>query len=189
MAYQIVSYIDIVSTALLAILDNEETTLNELQTGYEIVIDKDFKPILSYHIKNLCKGQYHYGIKNLLIDSCLPSSNWRQVERGSYVKSTKHILKDDSVFILDLHKFNKIATQIFKKQKQELPEFYYLSNDKIDFYDIVEIVNQLCENVVVIPQFYHILIDANIGYNHTAKPPAYISLEIENMLRKLKLVN
>jgi len=189
MSYQIINYSDVCSNALLAIIDNDEATLEQTDDDvYTIIVDKNLRDVLNYHVKNLCKGHFQYGKKNIIVNTCRPYDNWRQDERGSIIRAAKYALTDPHVFDVDCGKFEKVLDTMWLSHIKELNRFKFIYHKHLDFYDIVFIMEKHCENVVVIPFHYFVLVDVNREYVHHAEIPRRLEIEVESELRKNKLI-
>jgi len=119
----------IVDLSLLNFLDYSdinEYNLYENNDGKFVVnLNMKTKKILEAFIINNINDNIQYGKNNIIINTCQPMQNWRQIERDHAIKSCKYKTVDSSVYIDEI-KLNQNIDNFFKR----LPKITekYISN-------------------------------------------------------------
>ena len=118
MNFNIINFVQIVDLSLLNFLDYayvNESQLYENADGKLVVnLDNENKKVLEAYIINNINDNIQYGKNNLIVNTCQPMQNWRQVERNHALKRCKYKIVDDSVYVDEI-KLNQLADKIFRR--------------------------------------------------------------------------
>lgn len=135
-SYNLINYLKIVDLSLLNILDyieiNESTSLVEKDDKLILNLNATSKKLLEGFIINNINNETYYGKRNILINSCKPVNNWRNIDKK--VKSPRIVLNDESIYIDEI-KLNNLADSIFKK----LPTLTAVFSKKTSFKEVSNI--------------------------------------------------
>lgn len=163
------------------------------------------KKILTGFIINNINNFIQYGKNNLIINTCKPMQNWRQLTRGNAIRSYKYKLIDNSIYT-DMIKLNQFIDNLFSKlptmNTKSLESLYlgnniltinfqnkikYLTFENLDINDAMVILNKLLFNIGNVnyssPDYNNLIIaDGNYEYAHNSVCPDDI---VEAVRRKL----
>ena len=173
----IVDYVQLCSESLLCVIDNEHYCTD---TSY-IYLDfgnKKVKQLFRYYIQSQLKAKYYYGQYNMVINSCFPKDNWRQID------NLKYIVTDESIKI-DICKFEQYTEWCFRDLQQCVKEFSFLQHKEVDFVDTVYIIQKVYGHTPTKRKMFSILDDGNNIVDHTIDIPRYIFQTVENSLLTL----
>ena len=175
--YQLISWLKIVDTAMLRLLDL-------LTYGAELV-DVDGKMILNFTpdvqkklhglIVDTLNDETYYGKTNILIGACKPVDNWRtliqKVEPGIF-----RVEIDENVVSVDMVKLNQFLDSVFSRlrsNKEQLSrKLIVYSHKMLDQYDALTCVNSILSqfgDVLYDPQYsiLNLILDGNHAFNHS----------------------
>lgn len=189
----IINFVDIASNAIIGAFNVDEIKTIPHDSAHEIIIDKNSYKVFSFYIKNFIKAEYQYGMQNIVLNTCRPSNNWRNSERGASIKACKYDVCDNSI-IIDNVKLEKQLNKIFNSLKRELKTFIFIEFSNIDIIDSINFINYIMStNRVSSPRpSYNLLADANIEYNHYVFNDKNINHdllhEVKEVLTKNKLI-
>lgn len=189
MSIQIINYTEVCSNALLAIIDNNESSIKKLDDGrYEIIIDRNFKTLIDFYIKSFCKNHQQFGKKTVFVKTCRPMNNWRQEERGSAIKASRYHITDVDSFVIDKIQLENILEKSWTTISNKLKQFQFIECPSVDFIDICYIIKNFIIDVTIVPSHFYFIRDINNEYMHMEKIPNRITTEVEIVLRGNKLI-
>lgn len=183
----LINYVDVCSKALLAIIDNN--LYSDVNGVYKIDLsDKDVKQSICYYVESFIKAEYHFGMYNVVINTCRPSDNWRKVLRGSAIKASKYRLVDENIE-LDLPKLEKLLDNTWKQLQAKMENFIWISHYQLDIFDLVLIMQKVVSDNINLPQAqYIILTDENNDYVHYNDIDSKYVTDIEMILRQNRVI-
>jgi hypothetical protein len=183
------NYVEIASNAILAIIDNDTSFYQFIDKEHiELNINNDCKKQLKFYINSFINANYHYGKKNMIINTCRPFDNWIKELRGSALKETKYAITD-SLLICDKQKLENTLDTIWKQLKNDKHNFYFVQHTHLDILDLTNILNNLLNGTLTFAPCSYIMIrDANSDYYHNNQINKKYLMEIEIMLRNYKII-
>ena len=186
----IINYIDICSNALLAIIDNDECIIEKIDDKDNIYIDNNFKKIFYFYIKTFINDKFSYGKQNIIINSCKPYENFRQIENDNKITLPKYNLTDKQYFNIDLQCLEGYLDKVWDKLKNDdmLGKFIFLSNNRVDIVDMINIMRQYISYLSIDKCHYFMLEDTNNEYLHYNNIDKDILLEVETELRRKEII-
>ena len=169
LAYNFINFIHIVDLSLLNFIDYsdiiEGSCLYQDDNKLHLTLNAKTKKFLTSFIVDNINNSLHYGKINIVINTCKPMKNWRQVIRKAAVRNNKYCVIDDSLYIdelklnsfadaifqklpkLDLNKVNKETQELGKEVLKLNPNVNYLSFNDIDLYDANNLAKSLFINI------------------------------------------
>ena len=115
-SYNLINYLKIIDLSLLNLLDyveiNETSSLVEENNKLVLNLNASSKKLLEGFIINNINNETYYGKRNILVNTCKPSHNWRNTDKK--IKTSRIIISDSSIYIDEI-KLNNLADSVFKK--------------------------------------------------------------------------
>ena len=199
LAYNFINFIHIVDLSLLNFIDYsdilEGSCLYQDDNKLHLTLNAKTKKFLTSFIVDNINNSLHYGKINIVINTCKPMKNWRQVIRKAAVRNNKYCVIDDSLYIdelklnsfadaifqklpkLDLNKVNKETQELGKEVLKLNPNVNYLSFNDIDLYDANNLAKSLLTNIGALTfdsVIYNLIQDGNDVYAHASDIPQQI---------------
>lgn len=164
---------------------------------------------MGFIIDNI-NNNIQYGKQNIIINTCKPMMNWRQLDRGCAIRSYKYKLSDESIYV-DKIKFNQFVDTVFDKLPKlnlnKVSKDYignrdlskcifqnkvkYMQFDNIDIFDARLVMHQLLAKLGTVNVFNSIdcsgilVEDGNCEYAHNSVCPDDIVNDIRrNLIEK-----
>ena len=110
-SYNIINYLKVVDTAMLSLFDYVDLNDDKLMLVEDdrllLKFSANCKRLLEGFVVSTINDSTYYGKHNILLNSCKPEKNWRNIEKRAPKKVMLKI-KDASVFIDEL-KFNSFV--------------------------------------------------------------------------------
>ena len=182
--YNLINYVKIIDLSLLNIFDfidiNEGNGI--IDNGSQLVLNlgtRNKKLLEGFIIDNISNMTY-YNKKNILINTCLPSNNWRN-RKNTFKKTPRIGIRDKSIFIDEI-KLNSFATSLFKRLmnrqnsedhksvQSKTMKLYFLEFNSIDVEDIYDILKKILVPIggkITSDGFsYNIIYDNNSVFGH-----------------------
>ncbi len=186
--YSVRSYVDLCSNALLFALN--DLYVPDSDPSDYMDLDGGGGDLLRYYVSLQLKDDYHFGSHNMIVNTCLPSDNWRVEERGGPVECPRFVLSDESVG-LDQDAANRILNSEWNRLVKEGSGSYkFISHSNLDIVDLTCIISGLlgCQTVVR-PYKYLLLRDGNEEYIHYHTLKNSFHTEMEIMLRGMQILD
>ena len=202
--YNFINFIRIVDISLLNFIDysdliQDSYIINE-QGKLCFNLNAKNKKIITGFIINNINDAIQYGKQNIIVDTCTPMQNWRQVERTKAVRSYKYCVGDESIYIDEI-KLNQFLNKLFKRLpilNTKLLKDYSIENfkvrsiqnrikciefDELDVHDAFTILGRFLSNIGILTfdsLTYNIIRDGNYVYEHNSSFP-------DNILQNVRL--
>lgn len=197
--YNIINFLKIIDISLLNLFDYIDFENKSLITNDKFIINFDnkikniFESLLIGNINN----NINYGKINIIVNTCNPKENWRNLEQNINNNSFKYIITDKTVHV-DQLRFNVFLDNFFKKnEKLNLNNNFYnnskklqisknikfMSFESIDVYDIFIIIDSILSNFGIVNKDnfnYNIINDGNHVFLHG-------SSFVDNLVDKVRL--
>lgn len=189
-SFNFINFIRIVDLSILNFIDyldviDNSFTFNEY--GQMVInLNAKGKKLLTEFIINNINDNLQYGKVNVIINTCKPMQNWRQIARNKAIRSYKYKFMDESIQIDEI-KFNQFLDSIYKKlEKISINNCNYdsenyihfnklknkvkcLSFEELDIWDSYGILKLLLKDIGTISfdiLNYTTIIDGNYEYAH-----------------------
>ena len=202
--YNFINFIRIVDISLLNFIDysdliQDSYIINE-QGKLCFNLNAKNKKIITGFIINNINDAIQYGKQNIIVDTCTPMQNWRQVERTKAVRSYKYCVGDESIYIDEI-KLNQFLNKLFKRlptlntkllKDSSIENFKVRSIqnrikciefDELDVHDAFTILGRFLSNIGILTfdsLTYNIIRDGNYVYEHNSSFP-------DNILQNVRL--
>lgn len=196
-SFNFINFIHIVDLSLLNFIDYSDVIDNSYQINEQgqlyLNLNANTRKVLAGFIINNINDNIQYGKQNIIINTCKPMQNWRQIQRNKAVRSYKYKFIDESVCVDEI-KLNQYLDTIYFKLPSlnlnkisenyigfnDISKFTFQNNvkclqfDTLDIWDTYSILKNLLSNVGSLTfdsLNYNIIIDGNYVYVHNSSFP------------------
>ena len=188
MSFNVINFIDISSKSLLSIVDNDECHKRDDM----IVVDKDFKDMFMFYCDTHLKASHKFGASNIVINTCIPSCNWRREERGEPLEGSRYCLTENGENIFDkvgrIDKLLDYAWQRISRSTISRSRFIFIQMLNLDTCDITIMLEKMYDfKTKHSPYFFYLISDTNMDYVHYPDIPDYLYTELGIALKKFNL--
>ena len=192
-SFNFINFIHIVDLSLLNFIDYSDVIEDSYQINEQgqliLNLNANTRKILAGFIINNINDNIQYGKTNIIINTCKPMQNWRQIQRTKAIRSYKYKIIDESIYIDEI-KLNQYLDTIYFKlpslnlnnipdviSNKSVLEFNIKNNvkclqfDTLDIWDTYSLLKTLLSNVGSLTfdsLNYNIIIDGNYVYVHNS---------------------
>jgi hypothetical protein len=140
----IINYYDIINSALLSILNTDAGCIHEVNDKLYIQLDSTKgKQGLTFYINDILKDQLVFGYTNILIHSCEPKNNRRNLINGNNINITSKFYIEDESVDMDIMQLQSISNNLFRRNIGTNNKFFVLYHDNLDCFDLYNILQKL----------------------------------------------
>jgi len=177
----IIDYTNLCSSALLDSIDNIYDHFKE-----ELIIDlssKKHKEIFNFYLYSQLKAKRQFGMFNVVINSCHPNDNWRNIEKTI---NNKYNILDTSI-IVDVTLMETFYNKCYKEIQKE--DFIFIQHNETDLTDVITCIDRIIGSQYLLNRnIFYIINDNNNMFCHDEYIEKYIHQEIENILKDNGLI-
>lgn len=181
----ILNFVDMCSSAMLSIIDGDECAYDD---GF-IMVDGKFRDMFEFYLTSGFNSSYVFGKHNVIVNTCMPSCNWRKVQRGEPLEHGRYFITENgSSMISDIEGVNKLLDYSWSRLSRTVNmkrKFKFMQMHELDGFDLISLIEEILDvHFSLTPYHYYLIGDANIEYAHYRDIPEYLKTEVTIELRR-----